>query len=224
MRIEIWSDIVCPWCYIGKRRLEKALAALSDSGELAPDAVTIRFRSYQLDPSAPKVPTHTVAEWLGHKYGGGPEAGRKMIDQVDAVAAEEGLVFRQHDSLRVNTMDAHRLLHLAWESGGAALQGPLQEALLSAYFNQTKNVADPATLIDLAVGCGLDATRVDEVLSGEEYAAQVHEDIARAAELGANGVPFFVLDELYGVPGAQPVEVFTQVLQRVLSEQAGATA
>ncbi len=213
MRIEIWSDVVCPWCYIGKRRLESALASFEHAGD-----VEIVYRSYQLDPAAPTEPTQTVAEWLGSKYGGGPEAGRQMVDRVEAAAAEEGLLFRHHASLRVNTMAAHRLLHLALETGGPVLQASLKEALLSAYFIETENVADHATLRRLATGAGLDETRVREVLDGEEYAAEVEADIRQAAAFGATGVPFFVIDRKYGVSGAQPAETFTEVLEKAWSE------
>lgn len=218
MQLEIWSDVVCPWCYIGKRRLERALRDLTTSGTLPEGAINIRYRSFQLDPAAPDTPTHTMAEWLGKKYGGGPEGGQKMIDQVDAVAAEEGLIFRQQDSLRVNTMTAHRLLQLAFATGGAELQGALKEALLAAYFTQTRNVADHATLLEIAAGVGMDPQRVQEVLDGDEFTAEVEDDIAQAAALGANGVPFYVVDRKYGVSGAQAPETFTQVLQRAWSE------
>ena len=213
MRIEIWSDVVCPWCYIGKRRLEKALATFEHA-----DDVEVVWRSFQLDPSAPTVPTETVAEALGRKYGGGPEAGRQMVDRVEAVAAEEGLLFRHHRSLRVGTVDAHRLLHLALETGGPELQGRLKEALLAAYFVETENVADHETLLRLATGAGLDETRVREVLGSGEYADEVEADIREAAALGATGVPFYVIDRKYGVSGAQPSDVFTQVLERAWTE------
>lgn len=211
MQIEIWSDVVCPWCYIGKRRLEKALAQF-------PHQVEVVFRSFELDPSAPRVPVETVAESLGRKYGGGVEAGRQMVDRVEAVAAEQGLLFRHHQSLRVNTVDAHRLLHLALDSGGPALQGKLKEALLAAYFVQTENVADHDTLSRIATEAGLDPHRVREVLESDEYADAVEADVRQAAAFGATGVPFFVIDRKYGVSGAQPTEVFTQVLERAWAE------
>lgn len=213
MRIEIWSDVVCPWCYIGKRRLENALAAFEHAGE-----VEVVWRSFQLDPSAPAVPVETVAESLGRKYGGGAEAGRAMIDRVEAVAAEEGLLFRHHASLRVSTVDAHRILHLALDSGGPVLQGRLKEALLAAYFVETENVADRATLTRIATDVGLDPTRVAEVLAGTEYAEAVEADIREASALGANGVPFYVIDRKYGVSGAQPAETFVQVLERAWTD------
>ena len=210
MQIEIWSDVVCPWCYIGKRRLEKALDDFPHA-----DDVEIVYRSFQLDPSAPVVPTETVAASLGRKYGGGPEAGRAMIDRVEAVAAEEGLLFRHHQALRVNTVDAHRLLHLALAEGK---QAELKEALLSAYFIETENVADHDTLVRIATGVGLDEARVREVLQSKEYADEVEADIRQAAAFGATGVPFFVIDRKYGISGAQPAEVFSQTLERAWSE------
>ncbi|PVG81425.1 disulfide bond formation protein DsbA [Nocardioides gansuensis] len=213
MRIEIWSDVVCPWCYIGKRRLEKALASFGHDG-----GVEVVWRSYQLDPGAPDEPVETVAEALGRKYGGGPAAGKQMIDRVEAVAAEEGMIWRHHSSLRVGTLDAHRLLHLALHDGGLQLQSALKEALLAAYFIEARNVADHGVLREVAVGAGLDAAAVDRVLGSNEYADEVWTDIERAQSLGATGVPFYVVDSKYGVSGAQPVEVFTQVLERAWAD------
>ena len=211
MIIEVWSDVVCPWCYIGKRRLESALAEF-------PHEVEVVWRSFQLDPGAPAVPTETVAESLGRKYGGGPEAGARMIDNVEAVAAEEGLIYRLHSAQRANTVDAHRLLHLALEQGGAALQGTFKEALLAAYFTDARNVADHAELRDIAVGAGVDAERVDAVLASGEYRDEVYADIEQAQAYGASGVPFFVIDRKYGVSGAQPADTFRQVLDRAWSD------
>jgi predicted DsbA family dithiol-disulfide isomerase len=217
MRIEIWSDVVCPWCYIGKRRLEKSLetfqAAASDER-----SVEIVWRSFELDPSAPAIPVETVAEALGRKYGGGAEGGKEMIDRVEAVAAEEGLLFRHHASLRVSTVDAHRVLHLALETGGPELQGRLKEALLSAYFIETENVADHDTLTRIAMATGLEEARVREVLAGSEYAGAVEADIREAAALGATGVPFYVVDRKYGVSGAQSPDVFTEILEKAWNE------
>ena len=207
MRVEVWSDVVCPWCYIGKRRLETALAEF-------PHEVEVVWRSFQLDPGAPAVPTETVAESLGRKYGGGPEAGARMIDNVEAVAAEEGLVYRLHQAQRANTVDAHRLLHLALEDGGAALQGTLKEGLLAAYFTDARNVADHDVLGEVAVGAGLDPSRVNTVLAGDDYREEVYTDIAQAQAYGAGGVPFFVIEQKYGVSGAQPAETLRQVLDR----------
>ena len=211
MRIEVWSDVVCPWCYIGKRRLESALAEF-------PHEVEVVWRSFQLDPGAPVVPTETVAESLGRKYGGGPEAGVRMIDNVEAVAAEEGLIYRLHSAQRANTVDARRVLHLALEQGGPALQGAVKEALLAAYFTDARNVADHAELRDIAVGAGVDPERVDAVLASTEYRDEVYADIEQAQAFGAGGVPFFVIDRKYGVSGAQPAETLRQVLDQAWAD------
>lgn len=213
MRINIWSDIVCPWCYIGKRRLETALADFPHA-----DEVEIQWHSYLLDPTAPAVPTETVAESLGRKYGGGPQAGREMISRVVDVAAQEGMAWRYEEAMHVSTVDAHRLLHLAFAEGGAALQGALKEALFDANFGQARNIGDPAVLTDIATSVGLVGERVSEVLQGTDYAAEVEADVAAARAYGATGVPFYVVDEKYGVSGAQPAEVFTQVLERAWAD------
>ena len=215
MRIEIWSDVVCPWCYIGKRRLEGALSRFEQAHPEAAGQVEIVWRSYQLDPGAPAEPTETVAEHLGRKYGGGPAAGQQMIDRVEAVAAEEGLDYRLGRAQRASTVDAHRLLHLAEHEDR---QGALKEALLAAYFIEARNVADHVVLAELAAEVGLDEVRVKEVLATDEYAAEVEADVRQAAAYGATGVPFFVVDQLYGVAGAQPGEVFDQVLERAWTE------
>jgi predicted DsbA family dithiol-disulfide isomerase len=208
MRIEIWSDVVCPWCYIGKRRLEAALAEFPHA-----DDVELVWRSFQLDPSAPDTPVETVAEHLGRKYGGGADGGRQMIDRVEAVAAEEGMIWRHHESLRVGTVDAHRLLHAAGD-----LRGELKEALLRAYFVEAQNVADHETLTRIATGVGLDEVAVKEVLATDRYADEVEADLRQAVAYGATGVPFFVIDQKYGISGAQPVDTFRQVLDRAWSD------
>jgi predicted DsbA family dithiol-disulfide isomerase len=213
MRIEIWSDVVCPWCYIGKRRMETALAAFQQAH---PDAeVDVHWRSYELDASAPSVPTQTVAEHLGAKYGGGAAGGQQMIDRVEAVAAEEGLLYRLGKAQRANTVDAHRLLHLAQDEGR---QGELKEALLAAYFVDGRNVADHDELTRIAAEVGLDEVRVKEVLTTTAYADAVEADVRQAVAYGATGVPFFVIDQKYGVAGAQPADVLGQVLERAWTE------
>jgi predicted DsbA family dithiol-disulfide isomerase len=208
MRIEIWSDVVCPWCYIGKRRLEKALADFPYA-----DDVEVVWRSFQLDPSAPDTPTETVADYLGRKYGGGAEAGAEMVARVTALAAEEGMTWRHSESLRVGTFDAHRLLHAAGDR-----RGELKEALLHAYFAEAQNVADHETLARIATEVGLDDVVVKEVLTTDRYADQVEADIRQAAAYGATGVPFFVIDQKYGLSGAQPVDTFRQVLDRAWAD------
>jgi predicted DsbA family dithiol-disulfide isomerase len=142
-----------------------------------------------------------------------------MIDRTEATAAEEGLVFRLHQAQRANTVDAHRLLHLALETGGPELQGRLKEALLAAYFTEAQNVADHEVLRAAAVSAGLDADRVETVLASGEYDDAVQADIDQAHAYGASGVPFYVVDQKFGVAGAQPAEVFAQVLDRAWRER-----
>ncbi len=219
MKIEIWSDVVCPWCYIGKRRLETALERfVARPGRPGRDEVEIVYRSFELDPSSPRIPDQTVTEHLGQKYGGGPEAGRQMVDRVEAVAAEEGLLFRLAEARRANTVDSHRLLHLALAEGGPALQSVLKEELLASYFLRAENVADHDVLRRTAEKAGLDPARVDQVLAGDEFADSVEHDVREATALGASGVPFFVIDDRYGISGAQPAETFVQVLERAWAE------
>jgi len=213
MRIEIWSDVVCPWCYIGKRRLETALADFPHAED-----VEVVWRSFQLDPSAPREATESIAEHLGHKYGGGADAGREMIARVSEVAAGEGLTFSYDDAQRASTLDSHRLLHLALVEGGTSRQSALKEQLLASYFVRAENPADHEVLRTIALEVGLPEQRVDEVLASDEYADAVDADQQQAVAFGASGVPFVVVDQKYGVSGAQPAEVFGQVLERAWSE------
>ncbi|WP_091123345.1 DsbA family oxidoreductase [Nocardioides terrae] len=210
MRIDIWSDIACPWCYIGKRRLEAALGGFAHA-----DDVDVVYRSFQLDPTAPTVATETAQEMLANKYGVSPTEAAQMQARVTELAAAEGMAWRHDETVHANTFDAHRLLHLAKETGH---QAELKEALMRANFVEARNLADAATLREVAVGAGLPADRVDTVLAGDEFAADVRADIEQARAYGATGVPFFVVDEKYGVSGAQPTELFSQLLERAWSE------
>ncbi|MBV9832036.1 MAG: DsbA family oxidoreductase [Marmoricola sp.] len=209
MQIEVWVDLVCPWCYIGTGRLQQALAGLEDGED-----VEVRYRSFQLDPSAPSDGQVSVAEHLGAAYGGGgAEAGRQMAARTEAIAAQEGITFDHADAPWTNSRDGHRLLHLALDEGGPDLQARLGRELFAAYFERARNLADPAVLREAAAAAGLDAARVEEVLAGQEYDDRVARDVEEAAALGATGVPFFVLDRRYAVSGAQPVEVFAEALE-----------
>ncbi|MGB3186884.1 MAG: DsbA family oxidoreductase [Ornithinimicrobium sp.] len=234
LTIEVWSDVVCPWCYIGKRRLESAIAQIRARGTDLDDVV-IRWRSFQLDPSAPRTGERghgaSVAEYLGQKYGGGIEAGQTMSDQMTQAAASEGLDFHLEDARVGNTVDAHRLLHLAAEmaqeddgepgdESAANVQDRLKERLLKAYFTQGLDVCDHAMLLDLAVEVGLTKSRVEEVLASTAYQREVAQDQAQAQAYGATGVPFTVIDQQYGVSGAQPVEVFVDTLDRAIADRA----
>ncbi len=213
VKIEIWSDVVCPWCYIGKRRIEKAIESFEHA-----DEVEVHWRSFLLDPGAPTEPTEGTAVMLARKYGQSPAGAQQMQDRVEAVAAEDGLIYRLSQTLHLNTVDAHRLIHLGHEQGGHHLQGVVKEALLKAYFTDARNVADRAVLREVGVAAGLEAERVDEVLAGTEFTAEVHADMEQAHAYGATGVPFFVVDQKYGVSGAQPVEAFSEVLDRAWAD------
>ncbi len=227
LTIEIWSDVVCPWCYIGKRRLESAMSHLEAVGTDLSD-VAIVWRAFQLDPSAPRPGEHGhgvgVAEHLGQKYGGGLEAGRAMSAQISEVAAGDGLDFHLDDAKVGNTVDAHRLLHLAADLGqedaDPGLQDRLKERFLRAYFTQGLDISEHQVLRDLAAEVGLDESRVDEVLASTAYASDVQQDQAQAQAYGATGVPFTVIDGRYGISGAQPVEVFVQALERAIADRA----
>jgi len=217
MRIEIWSDVVCPWCYIGKRRLETALADFEHR-----DQVEVVYRSFELDPSAPRagdgVEREPTVTSLARKMGRPEEQVRQMMQGVIDAAAGEGLQFRLLDNLHTNTVDAHRLLHLALDTGGAAQQRELKEQLLSAYFEGAEDIGDHDVLTRIGVAAGLEEARVREVLAGQEYADAVAADVAQARAYGATGVPFFVIDAKYGVSGAQPAAAFAQVLEQAWRE------
>jgi predicted DsbA family dithiol-disulfide isomerase len=214
MRIDIWSDVVCPWCSIGKRRLELALTDFPHR-----DEVEVVYHSFLLDPSAPTEPTGTAQEMLARKYGLTLAQAAEKQSAVIAVAAELGMDWgKHHESPHVGTVDAHRLLHLALAEGGPEQQAVLKDALLQAYFGDARNVADHTVLREVAIGAGLEAARVDQVLASEEYAGDVAADIAQARAYGANGVPFFVVAQKYGVSGAQPAELFTRLLEQVWEE------
>ena len=216
MHIEIWSDVVCPWCYVGKRRLETALAGFAHA-----DEVEVVYRSFELDPTAPR-PTGGEPEpstsVIARKYGRPEPEMRRMQQQLIDLAAQEGLALRLFDTVHTNTVDAHRVLHLALDAGVPELQRALKETLLAAYFADARDVGDHAVLTEVAVATGLDEDRVRAVLAGEEFADAVAADVAQARAFGATGVPFFVVDRRYAVSGAQPVEVFEQLLEQAWAE------
>ncbi len=210
MRVEIWSDVVCPWCAIGKRRFEAALAAFEHR-----DDVEVRWRSFELDPSAPRSVPGGAARRLADRYGVPLEQARAMQQRVTDAAAAEGLRFRYDIARPGTTLDAHRLLHLAAERGA---QGAVKERLLLAYFTEGEPVADRDALVRLAGEAGLDPAEAAAVLDSDAYLAEVRADEAQARALGIQGVPFFVLDRKYGVSGAQPAEVLLEVLRKAWAE------
>ena len=207
MRVEIWSDIACPWCYVGKARFEKALEAFPHR-----DGVEVVHRSFELDPGRAKGDVQPVLAMLSKKYGMSQAQAQAGEENLGAQAAAEGLDYRTRDRDHGNTFDLHRLLHLAKERGR---QDELIQIFYRANFAEERSLFSEGDerLVELAVEAGLDAVEVRKVLADPTaYADEVRADEREAAELGANGVPFFVLDRKYGVSGAQPAEVFTQAL------------
>ena len=214
MRVEIWSDVVCPFCYIGKRRFDTALANFEHR-----DDVEVVLRSFELDPTAPSVPTEKVPTALARKYGISTEQALANMAGVDAMAADEGLIFNQADAPHANTRDAHRLLHLALAEGGTAAQAALNERLLHNYFVDAKNPADRDLLRTSAIEAGLNLARVEAVLTSDEFDDAVQADVAQARAYGATGVPFFVVDQRYGIAGAQPTEAFSRTLEAAWNDR-----
>ena len=203
MIIDVWADVVCPWCFIGKRRLEKALSAFGHK-----DEETIRHRAFQLQPDAKDVlPT---SELLASKYQVSPEQVKQMQANVCAVADGEGLCYNLDETLSGNTFDAHRLL--LW-AATINKQDELLEAMFSSYFEKSRPLFSHSDLVAVAISVGIDADLADDILRSDQYADEVVTDRNLASQLGATGVPFFVVDMKYGISGAQPLEAFTQTLQ-----------
>ncbi|MCT9004881.1 DsbA family oxidoreductase [Streptomyces sp. NPDC054766] len=213
MRVEIWSDIACPWCYVGKARFEKALEAFPHR-----DQVEVVHRSFELDPGRAKGDIQPVLTMLTKKYGMSEAQAQAGEENLGTQAAAEGLAYRTRDRDHGNTFDMHRLLHLAKARGR---QDELIGLFYKANFAEERTVfGDDERLVELAVAAGLDADEVRRVLADPAaYADDVRADEREAAELGANGVPFFVLDRTYGVSGAQPAEVFAQALDQAWGER-----
>jgi predicted DsbA family dithiol-disulfide isomerase len=207
MKIEIWSDIVCPWCYLGKRRFESALTHFEHR-----DTIEVVWRSYQLDPNAPQSYPRSIDEMLSETKGISVAQAREMHTRLTAMGAQEGLDYR-FDKVRYgNTFDAHRLLHLAAEHG---LQAELNERFQRAYFTEGEPIGDPDTLVRLAAEVGLDADEARQAIASEEYAGKVTADLHRAQAVGVTGVPFFVIENKYAISGAQPGDLFLNALEQI---------
>lgn len=214
IKIDVWSDIACPWCYIGKRNLENGLAATA-ADEDAP-VVEIEYHSFELSPDTPEDFHGGEVDYLSQHKGISPEQAREMLDRVTGVAADAGLAYRFDILQHTNTVKAHELLHFAKENGK---QLELAELLMSAYFLEGKHVGRDDDLVQLAIEAGLDADAAREALSSQRYRAAVRADQEQARQFGITGVPFFVIDGKYGVSGAQPVEAFTQIARQVWGER-----
>lgn len=207
MKIEIWSDIACPWCYIGKVRFEKALEQYEHK-----DDVEVVWRSYQLQPNAPTENAPTTVEHLMEAYGRSREAVLEMMRNVTDVAEGEGIEYHLDRAVAANTLDAHRLTKLGTEKG---VGKPVMERLMQAYQSEGANVADADTLVRLGAEAGLAEADVRAMLASDAYLHDVRADRQRGQAIGVNGVPFFVIDEQHGVSGAQPTEFFLSALQQL---------
>jgi len=212
LRVEVWSDIACPWCWIGKRHLEQALTGFSG-------AVEVVWRAFELDPSAPRNPEHAgdLVARLARKYRVPPPQAQAMVDRMTAIGATKGIPFRFDLVRPTSTFDAHRLVHWASRRGKG---NDAKERLFRAYFHEGRPVSDRAVLTELAIEIGLDGEAAEAMLAGDDGAAHVRADEAMAAELGISGVPFFVFERRTASSGAQPPEVLRDALERVRAELA----
>lgn len=213
MRVDIWSDVVCPWCYVGKTRFEKALGTFAHR-----DEVEVVYRSFELDPDRPAGQRETVLNMLSQKYGMPPEQARQAEDRVGDLARAEGLPYSSERPVG-NTFGLHRLLHLAREKG---VQHDLLAAVYQAYFGEAEQIFEPSVITAVAEQAGLSPDSVRPVLDDSaRYSDDVRADEAEARRLGITGVPFFVFDMSLGVSGAQATETFSQALEQAWSQAAG---
>jgi predicted DsbA family dithiol-disulfide isomerase len=210
MKVEIWSDLVCPWCYIGKRRFEAALARFDHR-----DEVSLEWKSFELDPGRPAGGSSTLAELLAGKYGHSLAQAQQMLDSTTATAAADGLAYHFDRAIPANTFNAHQVIHLAAARG---LQAEAEERLLAGYFTEGADVDDVETLAALGAEIGLDGDEVRAALAEQRYADAVRADEAEASGLGISAVPFFVFDRTYGVSGAQSPDAILEVLRQAWSE------
>jgi predicted DsbA family dithiol-disulfide isomerase len=210
MKIEIWSDVVCPFCYIGKRKLERALEKFPYR-----DKVEVEWKSFQLNPDLQTNPSISTLEHLAQSKGWSMAQTHQITSNVVEMAKAEGLNFDFDKAVVANTKNAHQLIHLAKEFGK---QDQIKESLLKAYFSEGKNVDDPDTLIEVGTASGLDLVVITAMLESNRYEIAVNQDINESKLLGVRGVPFFVIDRKFGISGAQPDEIFDQTLEKAWIE------
>jgi len=210
MKVEIWSDVMCPFCYIGKRRFEDALAQSPHKNE-----IEVEWKSFQLNPDMVTSPGTNINQYLAKAKGWTLEQAEEMNAHVTGMAAEAGLTYNFDKAIVANSFNAHRFSHLAKKHG---LGDAAEEQLFKAYFTDGKNTDDINTLIELGTAIGLNAAEVKQTLESDAYAGEVKEDIIEAQRLGVRGVPFFVLDRKYGISGAQAVPVFEETIEKAFTE------
>lgn len=215
MRIEIFSDVICPWCFIGKRRFETALSRLRDRG--VDVQVDYTFRPFQLDPTAPNDSPTPAKDAYAKKFGG-PERATEILDHVTSVAAQDNITFNMDIALRANTFLAHRLLSYSLLKHGAAMQILLKERIMDAYFTDGKNIGDIDVLADCAESAGINRAEAHTFLNSDELVDEVRSEIAEAAEYGVTAVPTFIINGQWSVPGAQDVEMFERIIERMLEK------
>jgi predicted DsbA family dithiol-disulfide isomerase len=215
MRIEIFSDVICPWCFIGKRRFETAISRLRDRG--VDVQVDYTFRPFQLDPTAPN-DSPTPAKDAYTKKFGGPERATEILDHVTSVAAQDNITFNMDIAVRANTFLAHRLLSYSLLKHGAAVQILLKERIMDAYFTDGKNIGDIDVLADCAESAGINRAEAHTFLNSDELVDEVRSEIAEAAEYGVTAVPTFIINGQWSVPGAQDVEMFERIIERMLEK------
>ncbi|MTI87787.1 MAG: DsbA family oxidoreductase [Balneolaceae bacterium] len=206
MKIDIWSDVVCPFCYIAKRHLQQAMEEFPEL------EVSISWRSFELDPKAPKNAEMGIYDSLAKKYGQNRDWAKQVTRNMLEMARNAGLEFNMEALKPTNSFDAHQLLHLAKQEGK---QMELKERLFSAYFVEGKHIADHKTLTTLGEQVGLPVDRIQKTLKEEEFASAVNHDVMQAKNIGIEGVPFFLINHKYSLSGAQPVETFIQLLHQV---------
>lgn len=210
MKIEVWSDVVCPFCYIGKRKLEAALGQFAHSED-----IELEWKSSQLSPNTITDPTTNIDSYLAKHKGIALEEAKRLNSHVTGMAKQVGLEYNFDKAVVANTFNAHQMLHFAKEEGK---QNEAKEKVMHAYFTDGKNIDDPATLVELGEIIGLDPTELKKALENNTYSNAVKNDIQEAQQLGVRGVPFFVFDRKYAISGAQDASVFTQTLEKSFSE------
>lgn len=210
MKTEIWSDVMCPFCYIGKRNFEKALTQFAEK-----EKIEIVWKSFQLDASVPDIATESYEEYLVKRKGLSAEQVKGMLQNVTQMAREAGLDYHFDRSVIVNSLKAHRLIQFAKTRN---LGDEAEERLFHAFFTEGKSIADIDTLTQLGVEIGLDATELQVAFTDERYAYQVNQDIQEARQIGVNGVPFFVFNRKYAISGAQPPQAFLETLRKSFDE------
>lgn len=212
VEIDVWADVVCPWCYIGKRRLERAIHESPHPAE-----VTVTYHAYELDPRAAKGTGETVLAWLAQRYGTDLEGAREIAQRPAVMGRPDGVEIDVDTQLRANSFDAHRIVALGLAQGGVALQAAVLERLYSAHFSEGRAIDDIETLQRLGAEAGLDGRRLSAVLAGNEYTDHVRADEEAAVDIGISGVPFFMANRRVGLSGAHPAEVLGQLIEAATS-------